>query len=218
MNLLQTDVSGWSEHGNCPADRHFVPAAVTSLLRKWRAGDSQALDELVPAVYSELRRIARRYCSREAPGHTLQGTALVHEAYLRLIRQEPVDWQNRAQFFGVAARTMRRILIEHARRRGAEKRGGGAASSTLHDDALVDREANIDILLLDRALHELGALDPRRARVVEMRFFGGLTEAEIAAVLGVSEPTVRRDWMIAKAWLFRKMSGTMKPARHATGN
>jgi RNA polymerase sigma factor (TIGR02999 family) len=187
-----------------------MPAEVTVLLRKWCEGDSGALDELAPLVYTELRRIARRYWSREASGHTLQGTALVHEAYLRLVEQKPINWQDRAHFFGIAARTMRRILIERGRRRTAEKRSGGPTLVNLSRQAM-DIASNVDFVLLDNALTELDAIDPRGARVVEMRFFAGFTEEEIATLLGISEPTVRRDWTIAKAWLFRKMNGTTKP-------
>lgn len=181
---------------------------VTDLLHRWSDGDQGALEHLVPVIYSELRRLARSYLAHENPGHTLQSTALVHEAYMRLVRQDSTEWQNRAHFFGIAAQTMRRILVEHARKRKAVKRGGGKPDGELHESSASVLGVNVDILLLDSSLEELAAMDPRRARVVEMRFFGGLTEPEIAAVLGVSEPTVRRDWSIARAWLYRKMTGS----------
>ena len=192
-----------------------MAAEVTVLLRKWRDGDSGALDELAPLVYSELHRIAERYWSREAPGHTLQSTALVHEAYLRLIGQKPVDWQNRAHFFAIAARTMRRILVEQGHRRAAEKRNPAALSNT-RQSTIEAAVSNVDFVQLDRALRELDSIDPRAVRVVEMRFFGGLTETEIATMLGVSEPTVRRDWTVARTWLFRKMNSRTKQPGHTT--
>ena len=171
------------------------------------------MEQLVPVIYAELRRLARAYLSQENAGHTLQGTALVHEAYMRLIRQDSVEWQNRAHFFGIAAQTMRRILVEHARKRNAAKRGGGGTKVELTDSSATVLGVNVDLLLLDSALDELARIDPRRARVVEMRFFGGLTETEIATVLEVSEPTVRRDWTIAKAWLYRKMTGSTETTK-----
>lgn len=195
-----------------------VSSDLTGLLKRWSDGDQSALEQLVPVVYSELKRLARSYLAQEDPGHTLQSTALVHEAYMRLIRQDSVEWQNRAHFFGIAAQTMRRILVEHARRRNAVKRGGGKAEAELDESSASVLGVNVDILLLDSALEELAHMDPRRARVVEMRFFGGLTEAEIAVVLGVSEPTVRRDWSIAKAWLYRKMTGASREKTNPAGN
>lgn len=194
----------WSAAGERPS------MDVTKLLHKWSQGDHAALEDLVPLIYGELRRLARSYLAHESPGHTLQGTALVHEAYMRLVRQDSIEWQNRAHFFGIAAQTMRRILVEHARRRNAEKRGGGMARVSVEENEAVSFGTDIDILVLDAALEELGQLDPRRAKVVEMRFFGGLTEGEIATVLEVSEATVRRDWTLAKAWLYRKISGRKK--------
>jgi RNA polymerase sigma factor (TIGR02999 family) len=185
---------------------------ITGLLRRWSGGDRDALGTLLPLVYADLRRLARCYLSREVEGHTLQGTALVHETYLRLVRQAAFDWRDREHFFGIAALTMRRILVEHARRQRASKRGGGALR--LGDESASARtHPLVDILLLDRALEDLGIVDPRRARVVEMRFFGGFSEMEIASAMGVSEATVRRDWAIAKAWLYRKIGGTGESPR-----
>lgn len=184
-------------------------ADVTSLLQAWRAGDRAALDELIPLVYRELHGIASRHLARERPGHTLQSTALVHEAFLRLIGQRAVDWQNRAHFFAIAASQMRRILVDHARRGTAGKRGGAARPASL-DDAFEIAAPTIglepiDALALDGALQQLEAIDPTQGRVVELRYFGGLTIEETAAVLGISTGTVKRDWTTAKAWLFRAL-------------
>ena len=179
---------------------------VTALLADLRGGDEAAVDAILPHVYGELQDLAHRQLRGERPDHTLNTTALVHEAYLKLVRQDGVDWQSRAHFLGVAAMAMRRILINYARTRRAEKRGGGAALATLHDGE-VGRVARTDELLaLDEALDRLGERSARAARVVEMWFFGGLTHAEIAEALGVSEPTVRRDWRAARAWLSHALS------------
>jgi RNA polymerase sigma factor (TIGR02999 family) len=173
----------------------------TGLLTGWCAGDKAALDRLLPLVYDELRSIAARHLGRERPDHTLQPTALVHEAYFRLIDQRQVDWRNRAQFLGIAAEMMRRILLNHARDRAALKRGGGLRKVSL-TEALTEPGPEVDLAELDQALERLAALDARKARVIELRFFGGLTNAEAAEVLDVSEATVERDWSFARAWLF----------------
>jgi RNA polymerase sigma factor (TIGR02999 family) len=160
----------------------------------------------MPLVYSELRRRAAAYLSRERKDHTLQPTALVHEAYLRLIGQERVVWQNRAHFYGVAAQTMRRILVDHARGHGRDKRFGAAVRVTLDDRIGTAQPRDCEMLLLDQALDELAALDPRQAQIVELRYFGGLTEREIANLLAVSRSTVTREWLVAKGWLFRRIT------------
>jgi len=176
-------------------------ADVTALLADLRAGDDGAVDAILPYVYDELRAVADRQLQGERSGHTLNATALAHEAYLKLVRQDRVDWQSRAHFLGVAALAMRRILIGYAKRRAAEKRGGGAPVATF-DDGAVGRVARAeDLLALDEALDQLAARAERPARVVEMWFFGGLEQREIAEALGVSEKTVRRDWTAARAWL-----------------
>jgi RNA polymerase sigma factor (TIGR02999 family) len=179
---------------------------VTSLLKHWSGGDREALERLMPLVYDELRKLARAYLRSERPDHTLQPTALVHEAYIRLIDQKNVVWQNRAHFFGIASQMMRRILVDHARRRQAAKRG--APTFHLSDPAGEPvRERDPELLALDRALTDLERLDPRQARVVEMRFFGGLTVEEIAEVAGLSSTTVKREWRTARAWLRREVAG-----------
>jgi RNA polymerase sigma factor (TIGR02999 family) len=178
-------------------------SGVTELLNDWSKGDKRALDRLVPLVYDELRRIARRHLSREEPSHTLQSTALVHEAYMRLVDQNRVQWQNRAHFFGVAGQLIRRILVDHARRRHASKRGGAQPSLLLDESVAAASDNNVDLLALDDALNDLSALDVQQARVVELRFFAGLTIAESAEALGISPTTVQRDWTVARAWLYR---------------
>jgi len=180
---------------------------VTELLLASSEGDKAALDALMPAVYDELRRLAQKYLSRERANHTLQTTALVHEAYLRLIDQKAVNWQNRAQFFGIAAQMMRRILINHANQRQAQKREGSATKISLDDAISFFEKRELDLLALNEALNELAALDSQQAQIVEMRFFGGLTTEEIAEVLGVSAATTKRDWDSAKLWLRRQLSG-----------
>lgn len=179
---------------------------VTSLLRAWGEGDAGARDDLLPLVYAELRVQATRYMGRERRDHTLQPTALVHEAYLRLIGQARVSWQNRAHFFGIAAEMMRRILVDHARKHQAAKRPGAAMKVAWDDRIGSTPPVDCELLMLDRALGELAALDPRQARVVELRYFGGLSEQEAAEVLTVSRATVTRDWNVARAWLFRRMT------------
>ncbi len=178
------------------------PHEVTSLLIRLTDGDGAVLDDLLPLVYAELRRLAASYLRRERQGHTLQPTALVHEAYMRMIDQTQVEWQNRAHFFGVAAQMMRRILVDHARGQQAEKRGGEFQKLSLDENIDVSGERAADLIALDDALARLAELDPQKSRVVELRFFGGLSVEETAEVLGVSAPTVKRQWRMAKAWLF----------------
>jgi RNA polymerase sigma-70 factor (ECF subfamily) len=179
---------------------------VTQLLVDWGNGNQAALDQLIPLVYTELRQLARRYMSRKRPGHTMQTTALIHEAYLRLADQNQVRWENRAHFLGIAARLMRQILIEHARRHTRAKRGGGAGTIALDEAAIVSQTRAAELLALDDALERLAAIDPRKSRVVELRFFGGLSVEEAAIVLNVAPNTVLRDWRLAKAWLHREIS------------
>jgi RNA polymerase sigma factor (TIGR02999 family) len=183
---------------------------VTRLFNEWQNGDQQALDSLIPLVYQELRTIAGRYLSRESSGHTLQSTALVHEAYFKLIGQRRVRWQNRAHFFGIAAQMMRRILIDHARHQSRDKRGGPAPTLSLDDAvATAGMETDVDLLALDEALTSLARIDPRGARIIELRFFSGLTLEETAEVVGISAGTVKRDWSAARAWLYREMRQTL---------
>lgn len=180
---------------------------ISHLLNEWNAGDPQALDRLTPLVYEELRHQAARYLRRERPGHTLQTTALIHEAYLRLIDAKDVNWQSRSHFFAVAANVMRRILVEHARRRDADKRGGSQVRVQFDEALAVADETDVDLLAMDEALDRLAAIDPQQARVVELRFFSGLSVEETAAALGVSPKTVKRDWSVARAWLRREIGG-----------
>jgi RNA polymerase sigma-70 factor (ECF subfamily) len=181
------------------------PHDVTRLLKEWANGDQPALEALTPLVYAELRRLAGVYLRSEGPGHTLQPTALVHEAFLRLVGHAP-DCENRSQFYGVAAHLMRQILIDHARIRQAVKRGGQFVHLSLEDDLVLSHEQEPSLIALDEALERLAAVDPRKARVVELRFFGGLSVEESAEALNVSEVTVRRDWQFAKTWLLRELS------------
>ncbi len=181
------------------------PREITQLLLEWRKGDRTALDKLMPLVYEELRRLGRHYMAAERPGHTLQTTALINEAYLRLIDHKDMPWQNRAHFFAVAAQAMRRILVDHARTRDAAKRGGGAPKASLEDAAVV-AERPVELIALDEALSDLATIDPRKSQVVELRYFGGLSVEETAEVLGVSPVTVMRDWRTAKPWLLRAIS------------
>ena len=185
-----------------------TPDEVNRLLVLWRSGDKAALDSLMPLVYGELRRLAHNYIKRERPGHTLQTTALVNEAYLRLVGQRPVDWQNRAHFFGVAAQVMRHLLVDHARSRQFAKRGGGAHEVALDEAAILSVDKSAELVALDDALEKLAAVDPRKVRIVEMRYFGGLSVEETAEVLGVSAITVKREWLKAKAWLYRELDNT----------
>ena len=181
------------------------PDNLTDLLREWRDGDKAALDKLTPLVYDELRRIAHRYVRRERNGHTLQTTALVNEAYMRLAGERKIEWENRAHFFAVTARVMHHILTDYARRRSYAKRGGEARQVPLAEAYVMTEERAAELVVLDEALAELAKLDPRKSRVVELRYFGGLSLEETAEVLEVSIMTVRRDWRAAKAWLYRSM-------------
>jgi RNA polymerase sigma-70 factor, ECF subfamily len=192
---------------NPPAPSPSSPGDVTRLLRAWSAGDKEALAGLLPLVYAELRQRARTFMRRERAGHTLQPTALVHEAYMKLVDQKNISWKDRAHFFGVAARAMREVLVDHARRHAAEKRGAAQTRVTLTDASAVTPPRDFDLLALDLALERLAALDERQARLVEMRVFTGLTIEESAEVLGVSHATVSREWRHAEAWLHREMSG-----------
>lgn len=180
---------------------------VTKLLKDWEKGDRAALDEMLPLVYSELKRLASYYLSRENAGHTLQTTALVHEAYMRLVNQEHVNWKNRAHFLGVAAEMMRRILVNHARDRAAAKRGGGAKRVSLSMVGKGGEQPDIDVIALDQALTEFALFDTRKSRIVELKFFGGLTTEEIAEVMDISHGTVESEWKMARAWLYRAVSG-----------
>ncbi len=195
---------------------HYNPpmperAPVTQLLRAWSRGHEAALTELLPLVDAELRRLAKAYMARERPGHTLQATALVNEAFIRLIDTRNVAWNDRAHFLGIAARLMRRVLIDHARARGMKKRGAGAYLVPLDEDMAVSPASNIDVLALDIALDALSAIDERKGRVIEMRFFGGMTVEETAEVLQVSTDTVKRDWRMAKLWLLKELDGSGGP-------
>jgi RNA polymerase sigma factor (TIGR02999 family) len=182
-------------------------AGATQLLIDLAGGDERALEQMTPVVYEELRRLARHYLRRERPGHTLQPTALVHEVYFRLIDQRRVDWRNRAQFLGLAASMMRRILVNHARDRAAAKRGGGAEKVSLRFADEPPERSGVDVLALSLALDRLAANDARKGRVVELKFFGGLTTEEIGHVLDVSPATVEREWSFARAWLYQELEG-----------
>jgi len=179
---------------------------ITVLLAASSVGDRRAMDQLMPLVYDELRRLAQSYLRKERPGHTLQGTALVHEAYLRLIDQKQVKWQNRAHFFAMASQMIRRILVDHARGHRAAKRGDGAHKLSLDEAMGISGKTDLDLLALDDALNDLARLDPAQSRIVELRFFGGLSIEETAEVAGLSTATVNREWSAARAWLFRQMS------------
>jgi RNA polymerase sigma factor (TIGR02999 family) len=176
-------------------------ADVTRLLQQWSNGQERALDRLVPHIHQELRKLAAGYLKRERPDHTLQPTALVNEAFLKLIDQRAVKWQNRAHFFGIAAQAMRRILVDHARTHAAGKRGGGLRRVPLDDEHLIAGTVDVDLLALDEALTRLATIDPQQSRIVELRFFGGLTMEETAEVMRISPATIGREWRIAKAWL-----------------
>jgi RNA polymerase sigma factor (TIGR02999 family) len=179
---------------------------LTELLQSWSKGDEGAIEKLMPLVYDELHRLAQRYMADERPGHTLQTTALVHEAYLRLVDTAHTNWDGRAHFFAVCARVMRRILVDWARSRQAEKRGGGLPSLELQEEIAVSGRSGTDLVAIDDALTALAAVDQRKGQIVELRFFGGLSVKETAEVLKVSEETVQRDWKLAKSWLRREMS------------
>ena len=179
---------------------------ITQLLMNWSQGDKAALDQLVPLVYPELRRLAKRHMARESPEHTLQTSALINEAYLKLIDQQSVPWQNRSHFFAVAAQVMRHILIDHARRQHYDKRGAGAQHIPLDEAAIVQQGRAAQLVALDEALNALADLDPRRSQIIELRFFGGLSAEEIAEVMKISPATVQREWQAAKAWLHHMMT------------
>jgi RNA polymerase sigma factor (TIGR02999 family) len=178
-----------------------IPEEITQLLMNWSQGDKAALDQLVPLVYPELRRLAKRHMNRENPAHTLQTSALINEAYLKLVDQQNVHWQNRAHFFAVAAQVMRHILVDHARTRNYAKRGGGASKLPLDEAAAVTERRAAELIALDDALRDLARLDERRSQIIELRFFGGLSLEETAEVMNISPSTVQREWRAAKAWL-----------------
>jgi RNA polymerase sigma factor (TIGR02999 family) len=178
---------------------------VTELLGRWRGGDREALDALMPLVYTELRRIAHHYLQNERPGHTLQSTALVHEAYVRLTDQDFPQWQNRAHFFAVAAQLMRQILVDYARSHRAAKRGGSVCRLTLDEAEEVPQPMDVDVVALDEALRTLAKMDEQQSRVVELKFFAGLSIEDTSEVLGISSSTVKRDWITARAWLYREL-------------
>jgi RNA polymerase sigma factor (TIGR02999 family) len=184
-----------------------IPQEITQLLTKWSSGDKAALDELIPLVYPELRRLARAYMRREDTGHTLQTSALINEAYLRLVNQQDVEWQNRAHFYAVAAQVMRHILVDHARKYRYAKRGGGAEHVALDELAVVCDERATELIALDDALNRLATLDQRKSQIVELRFFGGLTVEETAEVMKLAPITIMREWRAAKAWLGRETLG-----------
>jgi RNA polymerase sigma factor (TIGR02999 family) len=180
--------------------------SITQLLVRWSEGDQEALDRLMPLVYDELRRLASSFLRRQPHNQTLQPTVLVHEAYLRLVNQQHVSWENRAQFFGLAATLMRRILVDHTRRQMAEKRGGGETRVSLSEADRFNADPDVNLVALDDALNGLAALNPQHCQIVELRYFGGLTIEETAAVLGVSHATVERGWYMARAWLRRELT------------
>ena len=191
------------------------PHEMTRLLQEWRGGDQRALDELMPIVIDELRRIANGHFAKESPGHTLQPTALVNEAYIKLVETKRIDWQCRAQFFGVAAQLMRRVLVDHARGRLAAKRGGGAYRTEVDIDQLAEKSRKVDVLALDQALQDMKRINPEGCRIVEMRYFTGLTVEEISEVLGISFSTAKRRWRAARTWLNRELSTA--PSATSTG-
>jgi RNA polymerase sigma factor, TIGR02999 family len=179
---------------------------VTELLTAWSGGDKAALDKLMPLIHQELRRIAHRYMSRERPGHTMQTTALVNEAYLKLVNREGVHWQNRAHFFAIASQLMRHILVDHARSHAYAKRGGGTQTISLDEAMVVSQERAAEVVALDDVLKQLAEIDPQQSRIVELRFFGGLTIEETAVVLSLSPATIKREWTSAKAWLYHELA------------
>jgi RNA polymerase sigma factor (TIGR02999 family) len=181
--------------------------AVTGLLQAWSDGDDAALEQLLPLVEAELKRLARGYMARERRGHTLQASALINEAFLRLTGARRLRWQDRAHFLGISARLMRRVLVDHARARGYQKRGGGAFKTTLNEALAVSPAPSLDLVALDRALEKLATVDARKSRVVEMRFFGGMSVEETAEALHMSTDTIKRDWRLAKLWLLRELEG-----------
>jgi RNA polymerase sigma factor (TIGR02999 family) len=179
---------------------------VTDLLARWRSGDKEALDSLMPLVYEELRILARHYLRMERPDHTLQSTALVHEAFVRLVGQKPPEWKSRKHFYGVAARLMRQILVDHARSHRAAKRGGDSLKLTLDEGLVGKKTMDLDLLALDDALNNLAKLNPQESQIVELRFFSGLSIEDTSEILGISPATVKRSWITARAWLFREMN------------
>jgi len=185
-----------------------APSQVTQLLQQWSTGRDDARDRLFPVIYGELRRLAASYMRRERADHTLQPTALVHEAFLKLVDQRSVQWQSRAHFFGIAAQAMRRILVDHARAHAADKRGAGESPVSLDEARMIGVAPNVDLIALDEALTRLAAIDPQQGRLVEARFFGGLTIEEAAELLQISPATVGREWTVAKAWLYAELTGT----------
>jgi RNA polymerase sigma-70 factor (ECF subfamily) len=188
-----------------------LPEKITQLLMNWSWGDKAALDQLVPLVYPELRRLAKRHMGRESPEHTLQTSALINEAYLKLVDQQNVQWQNRAHFFAVAAQVMRHILVDHARSRNYAKRGGGAPKLPLDEAVALTERRAAQLIALDDALTDLAALDARKSQIIELRFFGGLSLEETAEVMNISPSTVQREWRAAKAWLHNTMSKADEP-------
>ena len=180
---------------------------ITRLLQRWSSGDRAALDQLMPIVYGELHKLAGHYLRRENNAETLQSTALVNEAYLRLVKQHSAEWQSRSQFYGVAAQIMRRIIVDHAREQQAPKRGGPAGQLSLDQALMVPAPHAIDVISLDHALNELSIFDARKARLVEMRYFGGMSVEDTAVAMSISPTTVKREWAMARAWLYRKLSG-----------
>lgn len=190
------------------------PYEITQLLSAWSQGDEQALDHLMPMVYAELRRIARRYIGTQAPQHTLESAALANEAYLKLVRARGIHCDNRIQFFALCAQIIRRILVDHARSGGYAKRGGNAVRIPLNEKAVAPSERGVELLALDDALASLAKMDPRKGRLVELRYFGGLSIEESAEVLGVARETAKRDWKIAKAWLFAELRPTQRVPKH----
>jgi len=183
---------------------------ITRLLVAWSDGEESALEQLTPIVYEELRQLAKRYMRQERPGHTLQSTAIVHEAFLRLVNQN-VEWNSRAHFFAIAAKMMRRILVDHARSRGASKRGAGITPVPLDERNAITPEQDVNLVALDEALEHLANIDPQRSRIVELRYFGGLSNEESAEILGISPATVQRQWMGAKAWLYHELTNRPSP-------
>ena len=181
---------------------------INELLSRWTKGESSAREELVPLVYEELRRLARHCLMQQRPDHTLESAALVHEAYLRLVEQSSVRWNDRVHFFAVAAQLMRRILVDHARRKAAAKRGGAQVTMTLNEDLAPAKQKGLDVVALDDALHELSRMNQQHGRVVELRFFAGLSIEETAEALAISPATVKRDWAVARAWLYRELART----------
>lgn len=203
---MTSSASPSGSHGDAPSAT-ATPTDVSCLLAEWRGGDAEAASRLMPLVYDELRRLSRRYLRRERPDHTLEPTALVHEAFLRMVGKEHPQWQDRAHFFAVAAQQMRRILVDHARAHGADKRGGDAVRVPLDDDMAFQHKPAADLLALDGALDALASLDPRKAKVVELRYFAGMTLGEVASLLDLSIATINNESRLARAWLHRHLRG-----------